>query len=103
MLNALALFAPIAWRLLLLRSLAREHSAVPAAHTLTVLQLRILQRHEHTQLQSGATVSDAMLAIAILGGHIKNNGPPGWQVLGRGLEDLLLMERGAALLKCDQS
>lgn len=99
LLNALALFAPIAWRLLLLRSLAREHSAVPAAHTLTALQLRILQRHEHTQLQAAATVSDAMLAIAILGGHIKNNGPPGWQVLGRGLEDLLLMERGAALLK----
>lgn len=99
LLNALALLAPIAWRLLLLRSLAREQTDAPAAHVLTALQLRILQRHERTQLQRTATVAEAMLAIAALGGHIKNNGPPGWQVLGRGLEDLMLMERGAALLK----
>jgi hypothetical protein len=32
-----------------------------------------------------ATVRDAMLGIAALGGHIKNNGDPGWLVLGRGL------------------
>jgi hypothetical protein len=45
-----------------------------------------------------------MLAIAALGGHIKNNGDPGWLVLGRGYEDLLLLERGAALaLGCYQS
>jgi hypothetical protein len=98
LLNALALLAPIAWRLLLLRSLARYAMDVPASDALTSLQRRILQRHERTQLKADATVSDAMLAIAALGGHIKNNGPPGWQVLGRGLEDLLLMERGAALL-----
>jgi|tagenome__1003787_1003787.scaffolds.fasta_scaffold20773948_1 hypothetical protein len=99
LLNALALFTPIAWRLLLLRSLARERTDTPAADALTPLQLRILQRHERTQLRADATVLEAMLAVAALGGHIKNNGPPGWQVLGRGLEDLLLMERGAALVK----
>jgi hypothetical protein len=99
LLNALALLAPIAWRLLLLRSLARHRTDAPASDALTALQLRILQRHERTQLKGDATVYDAMLAIAALGGHIKNNGAPGWQVLGRGLEDLLLMERGAALLQ----
>jgi hypothetical protein len=35
-----------------------------------------------------------MLAIAALGGHIKNNGDPGWLVLGRGYEKLLVLERG---------
>jgi hypothetical protein len=98
-LNALALFAPIAWRLLLLRSLSRAETEHPATAVLTALQIRILERHERTQLKHGATVKDAMFAIAALGGHIKNNGPPGWQVLGRGFEDLLLMERGASLLK----
>jgi hypothetical protein len=99
LLNALALLAPIAWRLLLLRSLARHPTETQATEVLTPLQLRILQRHERTQLTPAATVAEAMLAVAALGGHIKNNGPPGWQVLGRGFEDLLLMERGAALLK----
>jgi hypothetical protein len=45
-----------------------------------------------------------MLAVAALGGHLKNNGEPGWIVLGRGMEDLLLLEHGAAIaLGCDQS
>jgi hypothetical protein len=35
-----------------------------------------------------------MLAIAGRGGHIKANGEPGWQVLGRGYHDLLLLELG---------
>ena len=34
------------------------------------------------------------MAIAALGGHIKNNGEPGWQVLGRGYEKLLVLEQG---------
>jgi hypothetical protein len=49
------------------------------------------------RLGPNATIREAMLAIAALGGHIKNNGDPGWAVLGRGYEDLLLLERGAAL------
>ncbi len=35
-----------------------------------------------------------MLAIAGLGGHLKSNGDPGWQVLGRGYEKLLAYEMG---------
>jgi len=35
-----------------------------------------------------------MLAVAAEGGHIKNNGDPGWLVLGRGYEKLLDMELG---------
>jgi hypothetical protein len=37
-----------------------------------------------------------------LGGHIKNNGDPGWLVLYRGFRDLMLMERGWTL-RSDQS
>jgi hypothetical protein len=32
--------------------------------------------------------------VAGLGGHIKNNGDPGWIVLGRGFEKLLIVELG---------
>ncbi len=33
------------------------------------------------------------LALAALGGHLRSNGPPGWIVLGRAYEKLLILER----------
>jgi hypothetical protein len=45
-----------------------------------------------------------MLGIAALGGHIRNNGDPGWLVLGRGFtrfveaEEIWRLARG-----CEQS
>jgi hypothetical protein len=104
LLNALAVFTPIAWQLLALRQLSREDANTPADRVLSPLKLKLLQRHPDTKLGPSPTIRDAMLAIAALGGHIKNNGDPGWLVIGRGYEDLLLLERGAALaLGCDQS
>jgi hypothetical protein len=38
-------------------------------------------------------------ALAELGGHLRSNGPPGWIVLGRALERLLLLEAGWALAR----
>jgi len=96
-LNALALFAPIAWQLLVLRQLSRDSTDTPADRVLSELKLRVLRAHKRTKLRDGATVREAMLAIAALGGHIKNNGDPGWIVIGRGYEDLLLLEQGAAI------
>jgi hypothetical protein len=104
LLNALAIFTPIAWQLLALRQLSRDDSTLPADRVLSPLKLTLLRRHPDTKLGPAPSIREAMLAIAALGGHIKNNGEPGWQVLGRGYEDLLLLERGAALaLGCDQS
>jgi hypothetical protein len=97
-LNALALFVPIAWRLLRLRSVARSDDRRPATDLLTPLQHRILVKHPKLRLPQAATAVDALAVIARLGGHIKSNGPPGWQVLGRGLEKLLVMEQGAAVV-----
>ena len=93
LLNALAIFAPIAWHLLLLRRLGRDDSPLPASAVLNELQLRILLRK--TKLEDAPTVRQAMLAVAQLGGRIKNNGDPGWLVLGRGYEELLILEEGA--------
>lgn len=97
LLNALAVFTPIAWQLLALRQLSRDDAQLPADHVLSPLKLMLLQRHPDVRLQDEPTIRDAMLAVAKLGGHLKNNGEPGWLVLGRGYEDLLLLERGAAL------
>ena len=100
--NALAVFAVIAWRLLLLRYTAHRTPDAAAAEVLTAEQLRLLRSLSQTRepgvpdvrLPKKPTAGDALLAVAKLGGHIKNNGPPGWQVLGRGYDALLLIQTG---------
>jgi hypothetical protein len=94
LLNALAIFAPVAWRLLLLRHLTRHEPKAPATAALSTKQLQVLTAVAKRPLPARPTVRDAMLAIAALGGHLKSNGAPGWLVLGRGLHDLLLLELG---------
>ena len=94
LLNALALFLPIAWRLLTLRYLARETPERSASTVITERQLTILRARAKQPLVTDPSVRQVMLAIAAEGGHLKNNGDPGWQVLGRGYEKLLHMELG---------
>jgi hypothetical protein len=92
LLNALAIFAPVAWRLLLLRHVARSNESAPASTALTPTQLEVLRAVSKRPLPARLTAKQAMLAVAKLGGHLKNNGDPGWLVLGRGFHDLLIME-----------
>jgi len=102
--NALALLVPIAWRLLLLRALSRDLADAPATEALTKTQIDVLVATSSKALSHKLTVREAMLAVARLGGHITNNGHPGWIVLGRGFEHLLLLEKGwKAAKRRDQS
>jgi hypothetical protein len=94
LLNALAVLAPVAWRLLLLRHLARHQPERPARDALSPSQVSVLRAVSKTPLPSRPSVRDALLAIARLGSHLRSNGEPGWLVLGRGFHDLLLLERG---------
>lgn len=106
---ALALLAPIAWRLLRLRHLARDAPATAATVALTPRQLRLLRAaRPNASLPSAPSVVDALAAVARLGGHLRHNGPPGWLVLARGLQKLRDMELGwiaatSASSTCDQS
>jgi hypothetical protein len=61
--------------------------------------LRQLLEQRRNHLPSRPTIRDVMLGIAALGGHITNNGDPGWLVLGRGLTRLLDAEVGWRLAR----
>jgi len=103
LLNALAILAPVAWRLLLMRHLARHAPDAPARDALTPTQLEVLNAVSKKPLPGRATVREALLAVAKLGGHLTNNGDPGWIVLGRGFHDLLVMELAWRAARSDQS
>jgi hypothetical protein len=92
--NLLAIVAIIAWRLLLLRSLERTAPETSASDVidprlLEALAARLRDIREPKALPTNPSVADAFAGIARLGGCIKSNGPPGWQVLWRGYQDLL--------------
>jgi hypothetical protein len=109
LLNALALFVPVAWILLRLRTAARSDESTPAGAVLDPEQILVLRKASQVThklaLPETPTAREAMLAIARLGGHLRSNGDPGWMVLGRGYQDLLMMVVGyrLATTRCDQS
>lgn len=93
--KVLALFVPIAYRLLLLRGLERQDSTAPAHRAFSKTDLHIMANApSNKRLGPPRTVADALTHLARLGGHIKNNGPPGWQTLGWGYEKLLTLRLG---------
>ena len=92
--NALAIFVPIAWQLLLFRSMSRDSAEAPASEALSSTQLEVLVAISKGKLPTLPTMRQALLAVAGLGGHIKNNGEPGWLVLGRGFQYLLVLVEG---------
>ena len=97
LLIALALLAPVAWQLLLLRHLARAAPEAAATAVLSPRQLQVLQATPAgATLGCTPTLHAALLAVARLGGHLRQNGQPGWLVLGRGMQTLLVMEAGWA-------
>ena len=102
--RALAFFIPMAWRLLVLRHLGRADRPLPVRHVLDTEQLCLLRKlldRRRYQLPPRPPVRDAMLSIAALGGHITNNGAPGWLVLGRGLSRFLEAELGWQLARAE--
>lgn len=92
--NALALYVPIAWRMLLLRNLARTEPKASADTVLTKSEIEVLRAFSSMRLGPLVTVAEAFVAIANLGGYIKHKKPPGWLTLARGFEKLSLLETG---------
>lgn len=92
--NALALFAPIACQLIHLRSEARRAPNAPASDLVSEDQIEVLRVLGRRPLPAQPTVREVLLAIAALGGHIKYSGEPGWLTLMRGYTELLTLTRG---------
>jgi hypothetical protein len=90
LLNLLALSVPVACELLALRSRARQAPEAPAAELLRPAQIQVLRAFsKRHKMPASPSVRDGLLAVAGLGGHLKNNGEPGWNVLMRGMRTLL--------------
>lgn len=88
----LALFLPVAWRLLVIRTIARNpaHNDVPARAVFDEVELEVLQvMSVRVKLSSTPTLREAYLALAGLGGHLKRNGEPGWRTLSFGFQRFL--------------
>ena len=102
--KALALSIPVAWKLLLARSVARHNPTWPATAILSSLQVTYLEQHFGKPI---TTAAEALNAMARLGGHLTQNGEPGWQTLARGYEKLAAGEAFYFAIKtakiCDQS
>src|SRR6266496_916483 len=105
LLNALSLFVPIAWTLLLLRQQSRRDPSIDdgSPSALSERQVQVLRAVLRRPLPPRPSSRDLLLAVAALGGHIKNNGDPGWLVLGRGFQRLLEYEVGWSAATSDQS
>ena len=100
--RALAIFIPMAWNLLALRHLGRAQPALPAHQFLDAEQLLLLRRllqRRRIELPARPTIRDVMLGIGTLGGHVKNNGDPGWLVLGRGFNRFAEAQQGWRLAR----
>lgn len=89
----LALCYPIACELLMMRSCSRQKG--PASDVLRKSLLICLRLQPHAEkMSANPTLEEALAVIARMGGHIKWNGPPGWQTLASGYADLLRFEQG---------
>jgi hypothetical protein len=94
---ALSITLPLAWRLLQLRAVARQAPDRPASSVLTKTEIAVLHHLRPNRVSARPTIREAMLGIAEMGGHIKNNGEPGWLVLHRGLSKLQGLAEGVDL------
>jgi Transposase DNA-binding/Transposase DDE domain len=100
LLRALALFIPVAWHLLALRTAAHAERPVGASSLLSELQLTVLRAlvlEKKIHLPEAPTVREVLWAIAAAGGHLKRNGDPGWLTIGRGYDKLRIAEVGWTL------
>lgn len=97
LLAALSAKAVVAWHLLVLRHLGRTMGEADPILVVNPLQLEVLRALKPKKLGAHPTAADVMKTIAQLGGHLPQNGPPGWLVLGRGWKHMREIEKGYRL------
>jgi hypothetical protein len=99
LLRTLSLLVPVAWQLLLVRDQARVNPDAPAKRFFSEVQLRLLREISSRRMSKVPSLEEVIYAVAEQGGHLKRNGAPGWQTIGRGLERLWWAEYGYVIAK----
>jgi hypothetical protein len=94
LINALGVFAPLAYQILLLRTKARFSPDAPASTVATQDQIEVLRARGRRPLPQHPNARDILLAVAALGGHIKYAPDPGWLTIARGYEKLESLTEG---------
>lgn len=97
LLNALGVFAILAWRLLLLRFIQREAGDAPASTVASREEIAVLVAQK--RLKANATAAEFLAALARYGGHLSQNGPPGLLILWRALRALQPLAEGWRMAK----
>jgi Transposase DNA-binding/Transposase DDE domain len=92
--RVLCLLLPLAYRLLRLRGLSRTAAQQSASIAFDPTDLILIARAQPKPANVPKKMADALALLAKMGGHITNNGPPGWMTLGAGYEKLLLLKLG---------
>jgi len=102
-LNTLAALAPVAWKALDLRELARSarSPADEAFGSLEIEALRAKARKMGSPLSRKPSAQEALHLIARMGGHRKSSGPPGWRTLMKGMDRFLGIAEGYALARAN--
>lgn len=97
--RAVTIKAVIAWRLAALTLLGRETPELPATVFFTQIQLRVLRHFtSKRRLSEPDNLGSAVLAMAILGGYLKNpKAPPGHQKIWEGWTRLTIMSEAYEL------
>lgn len=106
--NVFALTLPVAWQMLVMRTLSRLQDQSRAQLVLSSVQLMLLaaatrKLPPRQRTPPEPTVRQALLAIAALGGHLTRNGDPGWHSIARGFERLRVLEEGYRLAQPDSA
>ena len=96
--NLYAYVLVVAYALILMRALSRSARDEPATIILSEDELTVL-RAKRPKLPKNPAVREALLAVASLGGHLRNNGDPGWQTLSKGWAVLLALAEGYRLAR----
>ncbi len=91
----IALLSVVAVMLVNLRTAARQNDAtkIPATRHVPETYVAVLSVWRYRERRTDMTIHDFNLALGRLGGHQnrKSDGPPGWQTLWRGWNELQLM------------
>jgi len=99
LLVALVIESAIAWQILRLRYVARNQPGASGQALLTRPQFEAVKRLRDLRGErtDALSVQEVIDELARLGVHLRNNGPPGWAVLKRGLRKLNLLAEGLSL------